>query len=226
MPITITRKTVVLTENLKSGLIDLAQQKISQIHEFVSTGGTLHASSPALMNCKKILEWDDQLQTRLRCLDICKLDVIEAAYSKFVGYGGEAKTEKGSLLYFLTRDIQITDEKGRPWSLGPYHCYVPFANLLNGMASDFHFIPARNPKFLARHPHHKAYRDNGSDNPLLFNPSTCWGGFNSIIFPIIGDLDIVDLIRHILIYLSRYDPNSPLVHNPMSTITFIKQVMP
>ena len=110
------------------------------------------------------------------------------------------------------------------YSLGPYHCYIPFEEILNCTGSDYHFIPARNPTLMARHPHHKVYDTNGQNNPLLFSPGTCWGGFNTVIFPILGDLDMTDLIRHILIYLGRYNENSPLVANPMQSITFMKKV--
>ncbi len=119
-----------------------------------------------------------------------------------------------------TEEIVIAHD-GDQWNIGPYRVYLPVAAFLKGQvgsfgqAVGFHFIPQFEPMAGQRHMHHVA--DDNFDavrkrDPLLMNPSTCWGGFGPVIVGNIKDCDVVETFRTIYTYLGRYNAGSPLWH--------------
>jgi hypothetical protein len=70
-------------------------------------------------------------------------------------------------------------------------------------------IPDRNPETGARHPHH-VVRGHVPKEPWCAASQTCWGGFGSVMTRILRDGDLVDLLRNIMIYLTRHDAHSVL----------------
>ena len=69
----------------------------------------------------------------------------------------------------------------------------------------------KNPKANNRFPHHYCEKRYDDDvHPLDRSIYTCWGSFSAPIAVQLNALDVPELFRTLQIYLSRYDPHSPL----------------
>ncbi len=115
------------------------------------------------------------------------------------------------------------DVNGIHYELGPYAIYVPVHELQNNATRGFHFIPTKAPKVEDRFMHHYAVRRNANDHPLDYSPSTCWGTFGETIGNMVSIIDIPELFRFLQIYLTRYDPSSPLRGNKIERLAWIGQ---
>ncbi len=140
-------------------------------------------------------------KTRLRSLPYSRFTVVERNGERY-GVG-------------ITKPITIVMPEGElhagTWHLGPYAVYVPFSAVENQNAGEFHFIPIKNPKANNRFPHHYCESHYDEDtHPLDRRVYTCWGSFSSTITTLLDALDVPELFRTLQIYLSRYDPHSPL----------------
>jgi hypothetical protein len=57
-------------------------------------------------------------------------------------------------------------------------------------------------------------------HPLDKEPRTCWGGFGNPVRLLLDIPDIPELFRLLYLYLSRYNPSSPLVHGGIKNLDF------
>jgi hypothetical protein len=105
----------------------------------------------------------------------------------------------------------VIDDHG-PFDMGPYTVYIPLSIVNDGPGTHLlHMVPERAPKTWARHPHHKLSEGGDvSGEPWDYASHTCWGDFGPIMIRIVNEGDLVDLLRNIAIYLSRYNEGSPL----------------
>jgi hypothetical protein len=98
----------------------------------------------------------------------------------------------------------------RVYHLGPYRVYIAESVVLDGRLDQVHMIPLKCPGTINRSPHHRA-AINDEHHPLSYTTSTCWGDFGTAIKSYAADADIPELFRGLFLYLSRYNPNSPLI---------------
>ena len=125
-----------------------------------------------------------------------------------------------------TKDIIVAHNKDK-WNLGPYRVYMPVSSFIKGEVGSFrnagfHFVPMREPLTEQRHMHHVCYSNSDAvakKDPLLMNPSTCWGGFGPVVLGNVRDGDVVETFRTIYTYLTRYDASSPLAWDGLKGIT-------
>lgn len=116
-----------------------------------------------------------------------------------------------SLNFLIARTKTVIIRDGGPYDMGNYTVYLPMTILKQGVGSGYvHFVPERDPKTYARTPHHTWHPNSSQDEPWMGQSSTCWGGFSNMIVRIVRDGDLVDLLRNIYIYLSRFDRGSTL----------------
>jgi hypothetical protein len=143
-------------------------------------------------------------KTRLRVLPYQKLSALE----------------HGGMVYLTgaTNPVIIV-HKQHAYHLGPYKVCVPVDTFERGRLTDIHLIPLKKIDSLNRHPHHKAYLEEGT-HPLDARPSTCWGSYATILKGLIDDGDVPELFRQFFIYLGRYNEHSPLVHNGILGLDF------
>lgn len=167
--------------------------------------------------------WDDII-TRLRCLPYTSFDVVTEPVARS-GY----QPEMATLLRGVTKPVILhcSGKYGHidagDYDMGQYEVYFPVEELKNDGYNHFHFVPQNSPMTPNRHVHHVANARTFSTTPLTMNPSTCWGGFPTIIQNLIIDFDIVELFRNISVYLNRYDEHSPLCS--LFNIAWRKQIL-
>jgi hypothetical protein len=150
----------------------------------------------------------DYEKTRLRILPFTKFSALI--------YGGQ------TWLTGRTVPVIITDN-GQAYHMGPYKICIPVSTFERGSLDYIHFIPLKFPTSYNRHPHH--HGNNPSEAhfvsyalankiiyPLADKPGTCWGNYGALIVAIANDGDIPELFRQLYIYLTRYNPASPLIH--------------
>jgi hypothetical protein len=144
--------------------------------------------------------------------EITRLRTLDTLYTSFDTFLYD------DIPYFTgrTRPV-IIQHAGREYHLGVYKVYVPRMRFVNSTGLE-HFVPLKFPNSLKRHPHHKAYKNNG--HPLLNDPGTCWGSFGMIISGILADADIPEYFRQVGIYLGRYNPSSPLISGGINGVDF------
>lgn len=140
--------------------------------------------------------------TKIRSLDYSFFDVAEYDSKIF--------------LYGKTKTVIIHENNGRSWDMGEYGIYVPLDKMLGSGGGhgiergEWHFVPFRDPKTRDRTPHHTG--GSRDSHPLSVQSSTCWGSFGHTIPSILADGDISELYRALSLYITRYDPGSPLTH--------------
>jgi hypothetical protein len=122
----------------------------------------------------------------------------------------------------VTKPIVIEgDGCDRKYYLGSYAVYLSLDAIANCCPDDFQFIPLKQPYSHARHPHHKVdYEMDSTVHPLDKEPRTCWGGFGNPVRLLLDIPDIPELFRLLYLYLSRYNPSSPLVHGGIKNLDF------
>lgn len=98
----------------------------------------------------------------------------------------------------------------RGYDIGQYIVCIPQEGFLEGTYSGTHMIPVKDRLIWNRHPHHIAGRYQTITNPLEVEPSTCTGGFGGIALSLMKALDFAEAMRTWMIFLSRYNPSSPL----------------
>jgi hypothetical protein len=105
------------------------------------------------------------------------------------------------------------------YNIGQYAIYIPYHDLQNSSMNLFHFIPLRKPlvdpgeTHHPRHLHHYARLESSGrrENPLTYDPRTCWGNFGSIVSMTLNAGDIPELFRALNLFLTIQNPASPLV---------------
>jgi hypothetical protein len=151
--------------------------------------------------------------------EITKLRSLPYAAFDYQNYKGR------EFLYGKTKEIIITASARQKYDAGEYGVYAPLSRLVEGSLNSnvsWHFIPFREPKSHQRTPHHHNGWHNEGLHPLETNSATCWGSFGPVIPSILEDGDVVELFRILYIYVSRYDPHSPL--GGISPMSFAKQI--
>jgi hypothetical protein len=201
---------------------DIARAKVLAFKEQITSMGNASMREHLakrnvglLLNAGKMISdpksWDDIL-TRLRCLEYTQFDVVTAEAYKFTGTGN---TCVQTFLHGTTKPVTIRHAGGHSlaagsYDMGPYDIYLQVSELKHDGYRNFHFVPQYSPMTWNRHVHHTATERDFSTTPLTMSPSTCWGGFPTIVQTEIVDFDIVELFRTIWTYLNRYNPGSPL----------------
>lgn len=128
--------------------------------------------------------WDHEL-TRLRALP----------YEKFFVH----RQQGISFFAGITRDLVIKGG-GTSYDAGEYLVLIRAS-----MMAQFHLLPVDDITRHARHPHHTGSGD------LTVPANTCFGSFTAL--PAILDFgDLPESFRALHIFLSRYNPHSPLTH--------------
>jgi hypothetical protein len=142
----------------------------------------------------------DMMYTRLRGLPYTEYDIV--IHDDF------------PYLYGLTKDV-VMPWAGINWSWGEYKIYVPLSffpcmrTKYTSNSSKNHFVPVRDEFIWGRTPHH--YANKPSETPfsvLDMNPATCWGSFNGVVQALVDECDVIELMRTLYIYLTRYDDGS------------------
>lgn len=137
--------------------------------------------------------------TRLRNPRFTKIQVVGSE----VKIGN--KIVKDKILVAQTNAITVS----KKWDLGQYRMYFPYTSLVNRSSTGFHFIPLRDPRTYNRHPHHRSH--DRVENPLVANTSNCYGSFGGHVSHALYQGRLVDLLIHHYLFLSVYNPGSPLV---------------
>ena len=131
----------------------------------------------------------------------------------------------GTYLAGITRPIDMKDpDGGRMYHLGPYAVYAPISALTEGRTDGFHFIPTVYPQSNKRHPHHKVDSDDHDTHPLEKRAYTCWGEFGGPVSGLVDTINIPELFRHLYLYVSRYNPHSPLVRSGIRGLDFLDRI--
>lgn len=142
----------------------------------------------------------DEEITRLRALPYTLIEARDAAVPGV----------KEPIRYLVAHTKPVIIMDGGPYDMGPYTVYLPMDLLTRGTNSEhLHLVPDRAPETGCRHPHH-VVRAGEHKIPWAVASQTCWGGFGSVMTRILRDGDLVDLLRNIMIYLTRYDAHSVL----------------
>ena len=213
MPVVITPRATIddaFTEWMKDAYMTyLLHEKEKAVRHPGGKDRYLKERAPAHARALKVLQVahsDGRMgmeyeKTRLRSLPYARFTVVERNGERY-GAG-------------VTKPILITMPEGEmhagTWHLGPYAVYVPFSAIEEQNAGRFHFIPLKNPKANNRFPHHYCEKRYDDDvHPLDRSIYTCWGSFSAPIAVQLDALDVPELFRTLQIYLSRYDPHSPL----------------
>jgi hypothetical protein len=106
-----------------------------------------------------------------------------------------------------TDDVILTDDDdGSKWNLGPFVIMLP----LGGQVGEMHWVPVRDPKCHARHPHHGIFdgrygRQDGGAN-------TCLGSYQSYVANALAMGDVTSLLPLMSNYIRSYNPHSPLYY--------------
>jgi hypothetical protein len=127
----------------------------------------------------------------------------------------------------LTKPILLATDGGKYRWQGPrFTVYIPMDYITRGTDASFHFVPEGHEMVYGRHPHHTSggvkEGIRQAKSPLDYNGSTCWGDFPTIVRGCVHSADTVNLFRTIHLYLTRYNPNSPLCHGWESDAGFKK----
>ena len=175
-----------------------------------------------------------RMQRLLKDPTALDMEITRLRGLRFVRYWLEpAHRDEDDDGYFAAETPDVVIEYHGRWNLGQYLVYLPIAAFLKGQvgafgnAVGFHFIPKRNPLTGERHMHHAGHPtalSSSRRDPLLMNPSTCWGGFGPVIVGNVKDCDVVETFRTIYTYLGRYDASSPLIWNGLNGISHKNQV--
>lgn len=107
-----------------------------------------------------------------------------------------------------TTDVILLDEQnGSKWDLGPYIVMLP----LGGLTAEMHWIPVRDPKAYARHPHHGIMEQDGW-SLKKGDANTCLGDWHGYVEKSLVVGDATSLLRFMVDYIQTYNPNSVLYH--------------
>ena len=100
-----------------------------------------------------------------------------------------------------TTDVILTDDDDKSrYNLGPFIIMLP----LGGQVAEMHWVPIRDPKAMARHPHHGLSRRGTNET------NTCLGSFQEYVARSLMVGDIVSLLRFMNEYIRSYNPHSTL----------------
>lgn len=194
------------------GRFDMIKSEIEEQPEYAQAA-VRAIKAPVVGKLKMLLKNKDKFEfemTRLRTLS-------------FTDFWIENNSREDVFLCGQTKDIILSRNEKDPsspkFNFGPYGLCVPLKTFTgeNGKTGGYndnpytsaHFIPMNSHRALNRHPHHNVAAVTGV-KILDWTAATCYGGFNSIIWGAIGDGDIVETFRSLLIYIGRYNPSSPL----------------
>ena len=167
-----------------------------------------------------------RLQKLLRDPAALDMEITRLRGLPFTSFWMDFGHIEGGYFAAETKEIIVSYNKEK-WDLGPYQVYMPVSSFIRGEVGSFrnagfHFVPVREPLTEQRHMHHVCYSNNDAvakKDPLLMQPSTCWGGFGPVILGNVKDCDVVETFRTVYTYLCRYDASSPLAWNGLSGIT-------
>jgi hypothetical protein len=125
--------------------------------------------------------------------------------------------ERGGMSYLagLTKPILLTNGGEKRWQGPRFTVYIPTDYITRGTEASYHFVPEGHELVYGRHPHHTSgsrREETNGKSPLDFYGSTCWGEFPTIVRGCVHSADTINLFRTIHLYLTRYNPSSPLCH--------------
>jgi hypothetical protein len=200
MPIRVAQRATI-SDHFIDGLKAVSRRKLKEIKEQADRCYSDRMRQRVLNDHAGAIAYHQKLLKDPKALDheLTKLRSLPYAAYGAVDRCGEI------FLHGQTKEVVMASGRNK-WRLGAFDVYLRVQE--NGRFEKPTMLLAGDPWLRKTHPHFTV--SHASNDPLDARMSICWGSFGPIISGLVRDANIPEYFRTLYMYLSRYNPSSPL----------------